>query len=163
MPMDGVVAANIDPIDKPLLFSIFLPGFKSFPIAASGVIFTAGFARIVRISPRKLTCLGLRGKPNHGPSGQRIRRGERPRPDAHSPEIVQAAPPRAGCRSIFLPPYRTDHLFEYAFMSLAWLAKENGFLTFFVTNGYMTGKWPWIMLNCPYLITADRDSEVLYG
>ena len=54
----------------------------------------------------------------------------------------------------FLHLYRTDHLFEYAYES-ARLAKENGLLNIFVTNGYMTKEA--LEMIRPYLDAANVD------
>ena len=131
----GVVAANIDPIEKKPLFH-FLPGSKSFSIAAAGCNFRCGFCQNWRISQKKEADKSV----------------ERPVPMSPS-EIVKGAL-KYKCRSISYTYTEPTIFFEYAYES-ARLAREKGLLNIFVTNGYMTKEA--LEMIRPYLDAANVD------
>lgn len=114
----GVVAANIDPVEKKPLFH-FLPGSKSFSIACAGCNFRCGFCQNWQISQKAEV--------------DRLRIDQRQMTPG---EVVRAAL-ESGCRSISYTYTEPTIFFEYAYET-AKIAKEKGLLNIFVTNGFMT-------------------------
>ena len=113
-----VIAQHVDPIEKKPLHH-FLPGTKSYSIAAAGCNFQCGFCQNWEISqyPRKAD-------------------GEIPGQDA-APEDLVAAAKRFGCESISYTYTEPTIFFEYA-RDTGVLAKRAGLKNVFVTNGFMT-------------------------
>ena len=145
----GVVAANIDPIEKKPLFHL-LPGSKSFSVAASGCNFHCGFCQNWQISQKKEVAWAI-GSPTTAlwPADKL---GE-PSIPMFPEEIVKGAL-KYKCRSISYTYTEPTIFFEYAYES-ARLAKENGLLNIFVTNGYMTKEA--LEMIKPYLDAANVD------
>ncbi|RMD60123.1 MAG: AmmeMemoRadiSam system radical SAM enzyme [Nitrospirae bacterium] len=113
-----VIAANEDPIEKKPLYHV-LPGTTSFSIATAGCNFRCAFCQNWQISQ-----ISKKKEPNL--------RGYRLLPD----EIISKAK-QYGCRSISYTYTEPTIFFEYAY-DTSKLAKEEGLLNVFVTNGFMT-------------------------
>ena len=130
-----LIAQNIDPIEKKPLYH-FLPGSRSFSIAAIGCNFQCDFCQNWQISQAKeAEDLGLRS--------------ERAKPG----EIVKQAK-LTGSKSISYTYTEPTIFFEYAY-EIAQLAKGEGLLNVFVTNGYMTGEA--LDMIYPFLDAANVD------
>jgi pyruvate formate lyase activating enzyme len=115
-----VIAAHVDPIEKKP-FHHFLPGTRSFSIAAAGCNFRCAFCQNWEISQL--------------PDGGGSSLGGR----AFAPaEIVRAAR-ESGCRSVAYTYTEPTIFFEYA-RDTAVLAKEAGLANVFVTNGFLTSE-----------------------
>lgn len=115
---DKVCAANPDPIEKKPLFH-FMPGTRSFSIAAPGCNFQCSFCQNWQIS--QMPTEGL------------IDGGDIP-PD----EIVQSAV-RARCSSIAYT-YTEPTIFMELCAETARAARARGLANVFVSNGYMTSQ-----------------------
>ncbi len=130
-----VIAANIDPIEKKPLYH-FLPGSTSFSIATPGCNFRCGFCQNWEISQMKI----------------------KETPDSTSRdwtvEQVVAEASHGKCRSISYTYTEPTIYFEYAY-DCAKIARENGLLNVFVTNGYMSKEA--IKMIQPYLSAANVD------
>lgn len=113
-----LIARNLDPIEKKPLYHFF-PGSKSFSIAAIGCNFQCGFCQNWQISQAKeARALGLRS--------EEVKPGK----------IVQQAV-QTKSKSISYTYTEPTIFFEYAY-EVCQLAKKEGLLNVFVTNGYMT-------------------------
>jgi pyruvate formate lyase activating enzyme len=122
-----VCAATPDPIEKKPLFH-FLPGSRSYSIAAVGCNFRCEFCQNWQISQ-----VGVEGVP---PSN----RGQDARDtygEALSPEQIVHAAARTGCKSIAYT-YTEPTIFMELANDCARPAKERGLANVFVSNGYMT-------------------------
>jgi pyruvate formate lyase activating enzyme len=115
-----VVAAHIDPIEKKPLYH-FLPGTRSFSIAAAGCNFKCGFCQNWQISQ-------VSKRTNPELTGYVL-----------PPEEIVRKAMDDGCRSISYTYTEPTIFFEYAY-DTASLAREKGLLNVFVTNGFMTTK-----------------------
>ena len=113
----AVVAVNVDPIEKKPLFH-FLPGSTSLSVAAAGCNFQCDFCQNWQISqaPRTGKIIG----------GQAV-----------SPRQIVTAARSYDCRSISYTYTEPTVFFELAH-DTAKLAREEGLLNCFVSNGYMT-------------------------
>jgi pyruvate formate lyase activating enzyme len=113
----AILAENVDPIEKKPLFH-FLPGSRSFSIAAAGCNFRCAFCQNHDISqmPRE--------------RGQIIGRERTPA------EVVEMAI-RSGSQSIAYTYTEPTVYFEFSYAT-AGIARERGLKNVFVTNGYMT-------------------------
>ena len=121
------IAANVDPIEKKPLFH-FLPGTKSYSVAAAGCNFRCEFCQNWEISQiTKPRTESVRGK---GPEGQII--GENLPPEKVVEEAINT-----GCQSIAYTYTEPTIFFEYAH-DIARLAKKKKLANIFVTNGYQT-------------------------
>lgn len=139
-----VVAAHVDPIEKKPLYH-FLPGTRSFSIAAAGCNFRCGFCQnwqISQVSPRDGTAGAGR---------------------ALSPQDVVRGALENRCQSISYTYTEPTIFFEYAY-DIAQLARYTGLLNVFVTNGYMTAEA--LVKIRPFLDACNVDlkafSEVTY-
>ena len=113
-----LIAQNIDPIEKKPLYH-FLPGSKSFSIAAIGCNFQCGFCQNWQISQViEAKASGLR-------------------PVEVKPEDVVRRAKQTGSKSISYTYSEPTIFFEYAY-EISQLAKKDGLFNVFVTNGYMT-------------------------
>jgi len=112
-----VVAGNPDPIEKKPFFH-FLPGSRSFSIAAVGCNFRCEFCQNWQISQAALETGRIEGEPLT--------------PD----QIVEAAI-RTGCKSVAYT-YTEPTIFMELAEECARPAKEQGLANVFVSNGYMT-------------------------
>lgn len=130
-----VIAANVDPIEKKPLYH-FLPGSKSFSIAAIGCNFHCGFCQNWEISQVSL-------KDGAVPWGQDL-----------APEDIVAAAIKQNCRSISYTYTEPTVFFEYA-LDIAKLSRAKGLYNVFVTNGYMSAEA--IKMISPYLSAANVD------
>ena len=130
-----LIAANVDPIEKKPLYH-FLPGTRSFSIAAPGCNFRCGFCQNWQISQQDAR------DPTRYP-GRSL-----------SPEQIVAAALQQDCSSISYTYTEPTIFFEYAFES-ARLATEQNIRNVFVTNGFMTREA--IRLIHPYLDAANVD------
>ena len=129
-----IVASNIDPIEKKPLYN-FLPGSKSFSIAAAGCNFRCGFCQnwqISQVLPKSDAILGQELAPL---------------------SIIKQAI-RNNCKSISYTYTEPTIFFEYAFET-AKLARENSLSNIFVTNGYMTEEC--LKMVSPYLDATNID------
>jgi pyruvate formate lyase activating enzyme len=140
-----VVAAHVDPIEKKPLFHV-LPGSTAFSIATAGCNFQCGFCQNWQISQKsqetRNDCDGTPLPPK---------------------EIVRQAK-QNGCASIAYTYTEPTIFFEYAY-DTAQLARKEGMLNVFVTNGYMTEQA--LEVICPYLDACNVDlksfSEEFYS
>ncbi len=114
---DKVVAANPDPIEKKPLFH-FLPGSRSFSIAAIGCNFRCEFCQNWQISQAALETGRIEGE-NLSPG-----------------QIVDAAV-QTGCKSIAYT-YTEPTIFMELANDCGRPARERGLANVFVSNGYMT-------------------------
>lgn len=130
-----LIARNIDPIEKKPLYH-FLPGSRSFSIAAIGCNFQCGFCQNWQISQAaNAKRLGLHS-------------------EEESPEEVVKEAMESGTESLSYTYTEPTIFFEYAY-EVSQLAKKNGLLNVFVTNGYMTKET--IETIRPYLDAANID------
>ena len=130
-----LIAQNIDPIEKKPLYH-FLPGSRSFSIAAIGCNFQCGFCQNWQISQAEESkALGLH-------------------PEEVKPEDVVRQAKQTGSKSISYTYTEPTIFFEYAY-EIGQIAKKEGLLNVFVTNGYMTRKT--IQMIQPYLDAANID------
>ena len=135
MLMEKLIAQNIDPIEKKPLYH-FLPGSRSFSIAAMGCNFQCGFCQNWQISQvKEAKALDLRS--------QEVK-----------PEDVVKQAKLTGSKSISYTYTEPTIFFEYAF-EIGQLAKKEGLYNVFVTNGYMTEEM--IHMIYPYLDAANID------
>ncbi|MBN2830706.1 MAG: AmmeMemoRadiSam system radical SAM enzyme [Candidatus Omnitrophica bacterium] len=114
----NVVAANIDPIEKKPLYH-FMPGSKSFSIAAAGCNFKCGFCQNWEISQKE------------------SKGGSLLEEDEFSAQDLVDEALRCNCQSISYTYTEPTIFFEYA-SDTAKLAKEHSLRNIFVTNGYMS-------------------------
>lgn len=129
----AIVALHADPIEKKPLFH-FLPGTRSFSIAAAGCNFQCGFCQNWRISqsPR-----------SGGIKGQAV-----------SPARIVSTAKEQGCDSISYTYTEPTVFFELCYET-ARLAREQGLLNCFVSNGYMTPQA--VETIAPYLDAINVD------
>ncbi len=130
-----VIAAHIDPIEKKPLYH-FLPGTASFSIATAGCNFHCGFCQNWQISQ-------ISYKDQAHAAGHRL-----------SPEEIVQKALEQRCQSISYTYTEPTIFFEYAY-DTAMLAREQGLLNVFVTNGYMTAEA--IETIQPYLDACNVD------
>jgi len=114
------IAAHVDPIEKKPLYH-FLPGSTSLSIATVGCNFRCSFCQNWQISQASK-------KNGSGRGGFEL-----------MPEDVVREAKKHGCRSISYTYTEPTIFFEYAF-DTAKIAKNQGLLNNFVTNGYMTAE-----------------------
>jgi len=130
-----VCAANPDPIEKKPLYH-FLPGSRSFSIAAVGCNFRCAFCQNWQISQAAATTSepGERGQDARETQGRDALAtfGETIAPE----QIVEAAV-RTGCKSVAYT-YTEPTVFMELCNDCARPAKERGLANVFVSNGYMT-------------------------
>jgi len=112
-----VVAGNPDPIEKKPLFH-FLPGTRSFSIAAVGCNFRCAFCQNWQISQAALETGRIDG-------------------ESLTPEQVVEAAVRTGCKSIAYT-YTEPTIFMELAADCGRPAKARGLANVFVSNGYMT-------------------------
>jgi pyruvate formate lyase activating enzyme len=112
-----IVAANPDPIEKKPLFH-FLPGSRSFSIAAVGCNLRCEFCQNWQISQSALESGQIDG-------------------EAASPEQIVEAALRTGCKSVAYTYTEPTVFMEFA-DECARGAKEKGLANVFVSNGYMS-------------------------
>jgi pyruvate formate lyase activating enzyme len=130
-----LIAQNVDPIEKKPLYH-FLPGSKSFSIAAIGCNFQCGFCQNWQISQvNEAKALGLN-------------------PEEVKPGDVVRQTKETGSRSISYTYSEPTIFFEYAY-EISQLAKREGLFNVFVTNGYMTKEM--VKTISPYLDAANID------
>ena len=126
-----IVARAIDPIEKKPFFHV-KPGSSAFSIASAGCNFTCSFCQNADIS-------------QYASPGRSVRTTAR--------ELVDQAV-NNGCSSIAYTYTEPTVYFELA-LKTAMLAKEDGLLNLFVTNGYMSPEV--IHAAAPYLDGANVD------
>jgi pyruvate formate lyase activating enzyme len=114
---DKVCAASADPVEKKPLYH-FMPGTKSFSIAAPGCNFECDFCQNWQISQEAHEVGQLDGEP-------------------YTAQEIVAAAPRSGCTSISYT-YTEPTIFMELAAECGQLAKQAGLANIFVTNGYMT-------------------------
>jgi pyruvate formate lyase activating enzyme len=130
-----LIVRNVDPIEKKPLYH-FLPGSRSFSIAAIGCNFQCGFCQNWQISQvKEAEALDLRS--------QEV-----------CPEDVVKQAKQTGSKSISYTYTEPTIFFEYAF-EIGQLAKKEGLYNVFVTNGYMTEETTQLIR--PYLDAANID------
>jgi len=130
-----LIAQNIDPIEKKPLYH-FLPGSRSFSIAAIGCNFQCSFCQNWQISQvKEARAQGLRS-------------------EEVKPEDVVKQAKLSDSNSISYTYTEPTIFFEYAF-EIGKLAKKEGLYNVFVTNGYMTEEM--IHMIHPYLDAANID------
>jgi pyruvate formate lyase activating enzyme len=130
-----LIAQNVDPIEKKPLYH-FLPGSKSFSIAAIGCNFQCGFCQNWQISQvKEAKAAGLQSV-------------------EVKPEDVVRRAKQTGSKSISYTYSEPTIFFEYAY-EISQLAKKEGLLNVFVTNGYMTEEM--VKTISPYLDAANVD------
>ncbi len=130
-----LIARNIDPIEKKPLYH-FLPGSRSYSIAAIGCNFQCGFCQNWQISQvKEAKTLGLTSR-------------------EAKPEHVIREAKGSGTKSLSYTYTEPTIFFEYAY-EISQLAKREGLLNVFVTNGYMTEET--IQTIRPYLDAANID------
>jgi pyruvate formate lyase activating enzyme len=112
-----VCAANPDPIEKKPLYH-FLPGSRSFSIAAVGCNFRCAFCQNWQISQAALETGRIDG-------------------ETIAPEQIVEAAVRSGCKSVAYT-YTEPTIFMELCNDCARPAKERGLANVFVSNGYMT-------------------------
>jgi pyruvate formate lyase activating enzyme len=139
------VAAHVDPIEKKPLFHV-LPGSTAFSIATAGCNFQCGFCQNWQISQIS--------RKNHDDfTGMRL-----------LPEEIVRQAKENHCASIAYTYTEPTIFFEYAY-DTAQVAKKEGLLNIFVTNGYMTKEA--LVAAGPYLDACNVDlksfSEKFYA
>lgn len=130
-----VIAAHIDPVEKKPLFHVS-PGSMSFSIATIGCNFRCGFCQNWQISQR-----------------QEAEKSGMISQEMAPLEIVKLAR-KSGCESISYTYTEPTIFFEFA-LEIAKLAREEGLLNIFVTNGFMTKEA--LEMIKPYLDAANVD------
>ena len=130
----SVIANHVDPIEKKPLYH-FLPGTYAYSIATIGCNFRCTFCQNWNISQ-----LSARNEDMEG--------------HEMDPEEIVRDARKNGCRGISYTYTEPTVFFEYAY-DTAKIAKENGLLNSFVTNGYMTKEA--IKEIKPYLDAANVD------
>jgi len=130
----SVVAVNVDPIEKKPLFH-FLPGTTSLSVAAAGCNFQCEFCQNWQISQAPRTGLAVGGQ-------------------AVSPEQIVSAAKAQGCASISYTYTEPTIFFELAYEASR-LARGQGILNCFVSNGYMTPRA--VQTIAPYLDAINVD------
>jgi len=128
------VARSVDPIEKKPLFN-FLPGSKSYSIATVGCNFKCDNCQNFDISQL--------------PKERNIVVGQEA-----SPEDIVSAAKRSNCASISYTYSEPTIFFEYAY-DIAKLARKEGLMNVFVTNGYITPEA--LRAIAPYLDAANID------
>jgi len=131
----NAVAVNVDPIEKKPLYH-FLPGSKSFSIAAAGCNFKCVFCQNWEISQKQF-----------GSSSSL-------KEDEYSPQELVDEALSNGCGSLSYTYTEPTIFFEYAY-DTAKLAKACNLRNIFVTNGYMTKDC--LKEISPYLDAANVD------
>ena len=131
----NVVSAQIDPVEKKPLYH-FLPGSKTFSIAASGCNFRCSFCQNWEISQQ--------------PAKSGTGFGE----EEFLPQDIAAEALRSDCKSISYTYTEPTIFFEYAYET-AQAASKHGLRNIFVTNGYMTKDC--ISMVRPFLDAANVD------
>ena len=129
-----ILAENVDPIEKKPLFH-FLPGSRSFSIAAAGCNFRCAFCQNHEIS-------------------QLPREAGRIVGQSRSPAQVVRSALASGSKSISYTYTEPTVYFEFA-LETARLAAERGLKNVFVTNGFMTPEA--IEMIAPHLHAANVD------
>jgi pyruvate formate lyase activating enzyme len=114
---DKLCAASPDPIEKKPLFH-FQPGSRSFSIATPGCNFQCVFCQNWQISQMPYTQNDLEGS-------------------EYSPERIVEAAIQSGCKSIAYT-YTEPTIFMELAAETGRLAKQEGLLNVFVSNGFMT-------------------------
>jgi len=112
-----VVAGNPDPIEKKPLFH-FLPGSRSFSIAAVGCNFRCEFCQNWQISQAALESGRVEG-------------------ESLSPEQIVEAAVRTGCKSVAYT-YTEPTVFMELAAECGRAARAQGLANVFVSNGYLT-------------------------
>lgn len=130
----SILAENVDPIEKKPFFH-FLPGSRSFSIAAAGCNFRCSFCQ------------------NHDISQMPRERGQIAGRETTPEEVVERAL-RSGSQSIAYTYTEPTVGFEFAYAT-AGIARESGIKNVFVTNGYMTPEM--LELIAPRLDAANVD------
>jgi len=129
-----VVARSVDPIEKKPLFQ-FLPGSRSYSIATVGCNFRCDNCQnfdISQLSKERKVIVG----------------------HETSPEEIVFAAKQNNCKSIAYTYSEPTIFFEYA-LDVAILAKKEGLMNVFVTNGYITEEA--LREIAPYLDAANID------
>ena len=130
-----VIATSVDPIEKKPLFHL-KPGSYSYSIATVGCNFKCDFCQNSDIAQMPSDYNGMiQGRD-------------------FSPESVVKEAIKTGCNSISYTYTEPTVFFELAFKT-AKLAKNQGLLNIFVTNGYMSTKL--LEMVSPYLDAANVD------
>ena len=131
---DNIIASNLDPVEKKPLFH-FLPGTKTYSIAAAGCNFTCSFCQNFNISqvPRLSGAI----------PGKKIK-----------PESIVEAALNSEAASISYTYTEPTVYFEFAY-DTAKLASDAGLRNIFVSNGFMTEKC--IDKISPYLHAINID------
>jgi pyruvate formate lyase activating enzyme len=129
-----VIAEHVDPIEKKPLYH-FLPGSKSYSIATIGCNFKCSFCQNWQISQVSKKAGNIKG-------------------EEVIPEDIVRIAKKERCESISYTYTEPTIFFEYAY-DIAKLAKKEGILNNFVTNGYMTKEA--IEMIRPYLDSANVD------
>jgi pyruvate formate lyase activating enzyme len=130
-----LIAQNIDPIEKKPLYH-FIPGSRSFSVAAVGCNFQCGFCQNWQISQVK--------------EAKRLRL----KSEFVGPEVVAEDAKRSGAESVSYTYTEPTIFFEYAF-EISQRAKKDGLYNVWVTNGFMTADM--IQMIRPYLDAANID------
>ncbi len=130
-----VVARAIDPVEKKPIFHL-KPGSTSYSIATVGCNFNCSFCQNSQIARMPANLGGL----VHGVD--------------MTPEAIVAAALKAGCASISYTYTEPTVYFEFA-LDTAKIAKQQGLLNIFVTNGFMTSEV--IRTAAPFLDAANVD------
>lgn len=128
------VAVHADPVEKKPLFH-FLPGSRTLSIATSGCNMHCTFCQNSDISQSPVDAGRLGG-------------------ETVPPESVVRAALKAGCKSISYTYTEPAVYWDYAF-DTARIARQNGLLNIFVTNGFWSEKSLKTML--PYMDGANVD------
>jgi len=135
-----VIATSIDPIEKKPLFHL-KPGSSSYSIATVGCNFKCSFCQNANIAQMPIA---------HKPGDHNdMIQGKDFFPEAIVKEAV-----KTGCDSISYTYTEPTIFFELAFET-ARLAKAQGLLNVFVTNGYMSNKL--LEMVSPWLDAANVD------
>jgi len=130
-----VIATSIDPIEKKPLFHL-KPGSSSYSIATVGCNFKCSFCQNADIAQMPSDYDGLiQGRD-------------------FSPEAIVKETIKSGCDSISYTYTEPTVFFELA-LETARLAKNQGLLNIFVTNGYMSTRA--LEMIAPYLDAANVD------
>ncbi|MBU1344771.1 MAG: AmmeMemoRadiSam system radical SAM enzyme [Proteobacteria bacterium] len=130
-----LIASSVDPIEKKPIFHL-KPGSSSYSIATVGCNFKCAFCQNADIAQMPKDHNGLI-------QGRDV-----------FPELIVSQAVKAGCDSISYTYTEPTVFFELAFLT-ARLAKKQGLLNVFVTNGYMSAKA--LDMVSPYLDAANVD------
>lgn len=138
-----LIAENVDPIEKKPLFHV-CPSSRSFSVATAGCNLSCDFCQNHDLSQLPRQIPEIPGRPT-------------------VPAAIVERAIRTGSRTISYTYTEPTIFFEYAYET-ACLAREQGLMNVFVTNGFMTGQCLETIAPCLHAANVDLKSfrDVFY-